>query len=144
MHEHAAVGAASAADGHAGAVAPALPPAGDIKRRIDRSALSDAGKARANALFDRLAEAEAAVHNMPVEKVHLHEVGALDSIIDIVGAVFALEWFARRPHRGLADQRRQRHGEDRRTASIPVPAPATLRLLGDAPVYRRRRRRPSC
>jgi uncharacterized protein (DUF111 family) len=65
-----------------------------IKKRVDQSALSEAGKTRAKTLFDRLAEAEAAIHSMPVDKVHLHEVGALDSIIDIVGAVFALEWFA--------------------------------------------------
>ena len=70
---------------------PASQPA-EIFELIDRSALSPAGRERAKALFQRLGEAEAAIHQMPVEKVHLHEVGALDSIIDIVGAVFALEW----------------------------------------------------
>ena len=64
-----------------------------IFKLIDQSALSASGRDRAKALFQRLAEAEAAIHDMPVEKVHLHEVGALDSIIDIVGAVHALEWF---------------------------------------------------
>src|SRR5262245_10615976 len=51
---------------------------------IDRSGLSERGRARAKELFQRLGEAEAAIHQMPIEKVHLHEVGALDSIIDIV------------------------------------------------------------
>ena len=63
----------------------------EIAALIDRSALAPAGKDRAKALFERLAVAEAAIHQMPVEKVHLHEVGALDSIIDIVGAVYALD-----------------------------------------------------
>ena len=56
-----------------------------ITRLVDRSALSDSSKQRANRLFRRLADTEAAIHQMPVEKVHLHEVGALDSIVDIVG-----------------------------------------------------------
>ena len=64
----------------------------EIFALIDKSALRPAGRDRAKALFQRLAEAEAAIHQMPVEKVHLHEVGALDSIIDIVGIVFAMEW----------------------------------------------------
>ena len=60
-----------------------------IFKLIDKSALSAPARERAKAMFQRLGEAEAAIHQMPVEKVHLHEVGALDSIIDIVGIVFA-------------------------------------------------------
>ena len=66
----------------------------EIGTLIGRSALSTSAKARARDLFQRLGEAEAAIHQIPVEAIHLHEVGALDSIIDIVGAVFALAWFA--------------------------------------------------
>ncbi len=105
-----------------------------IRAAIDRSALSDAGKARANRMFTRLAEAEAAIHGMPVEKVHLHEVGAVDSIIDIVGAVFALEYLGAAqivvsPMNVGGGMVRSAHGV------FPVPAPATLKILGDAPVY---------
>ena len=64
----------------------------EIFALIDRSALVAGRPGRAKAMFQRLAEAEAAIHQMPVEQVHLHEVGALDSIIDIVGTVFACEW----------------------------------------------------
>jgi uncharacterized protein (TIGR00299 family) protein len=107
-----------------------------IKKRIDQSALSEPGRTRAKALFDRLAEAEASIHSMPVDKVHLHEVGALDSIIDIVGAVFALEWFGAdhivvSPINVGSGMVKTEHG------LYPVPAPATLRLLGNAPVYGR-------
>src|SRR5262249_46426612 len=63
-----------------------------IFKLIDRSALSAPARERAKAMFQRLAEAEASIHQMPVEKVHLHEVGALDSIVDIVGTVFAMDW----------------------------------------------------
>jgi uncharacterized protein (TIGR00299 family) protein len=105
-----------------------------IKKRIDQSGLSTAAKARAKRLFDRLAEAESAIHNMPVEKVHLHEVGALDSIVDIVGCVYALEWFG--AERIVVSPLNVGSGIVRTAHGIyPVPAPATLRLLGDAPVY---------
>jgi uncharacterized protein (TIGR00299 family) protein len=101
---------------------------------IERSALSSTGKAKAIKLFTRLGEAEAAIHGTTLEKVHLHEVGALDSIIDIVGAVFALEWFnADRivvsPINVGGGMVNSAHGV------FPVPAPATLALLKDAPVY---------
>jgi uncharacterized protein (TIGR00299 family) protein len=106
----------------------------EIFALIDRSALSHAGRERAKGLFRRLAEAEAAIHQMPVEAVHLHEVGALDSIIDIVGAVFALEWAGAdrivcSPLNVGGGTVRSAHGE------FPVPAPATVKLLGDAPIY---------
>jgi hypothetical protein len=105
-----------------------------IRKRIAQSALSDGGKARASALFDRLAEAEASIHNMPVEQVHLHEVGALDSIIDIVGAVFALEWF--NADRIVVSPINLGSGTVRTAHGVyPVPAPATLRLLGQTPVF---------
>ena len=105
-----------------------------IFKLIDASALSPEGRDRAKALFQRLAEAEAAIHEMPIEKVHLHEVGAVDSIIDIVGAVYALDWFhADRivcsPLNVGGGMVKSAHG------TIPVPAPATVKLLGDAPIY---------
>ena len=101
---------------------------------IDKSALSTAGRDRAKGMFQRLAEVEAGIHQMPVEKVHLHEVGALDSIIDIVGIVFALEWAGAdrvvcSPLNVGGGMVQSAHG------LFPVPAPATVKLLGDAPVY---------
>jgi uncharacterized protein (TIGR00299 family) protein len=106
----------------------------DILALIDKSALSDNGRRRATALFRRLAEAEAAIHQMPVEQVHLHEVGALDSIIDIVGSVFGLEWFG--ADRILSSPLNVGGGTVRSAHGVfPVPAPATLRLLEGVPVY---------
>jgi pyridinium-3,5-bisthiocarboxylic acid mononucleotide nickel chelatase len=106
----------------------------EIAGFINRSALSPDGRARALALFERLAEAEAAIHAMPVERVHLHEVGAIDSIIDIVGAVFGMEWLGATdivasPLNVGSGTVRCAHGV------FPVPAPATARLLQGVPVY---------
>jgi uncharacterized protein (TIGR00299 family) protein len=105
-----------------------------INKLIDTSALSASARERAKQMFHRLGEAEAAIHQMPLENVHLHEVGALDSIIDIVGIAFAMEWAAAdrvvcsplNVGGGMVDSA---HGR------FPVPAPATVALLGDAPVY---------
>jgi len=135
-HEHTHTGADGTVHTHSHAHHPghahrSLP---EIRTLIGGSALSPAGKARAVAMFQRLAEAEARIHSMPVEQVHLHEVGELDSIIDIVGAVFAMEWLGAdrvvcSPLNVGGGMVRSAHG------LFPVPAPATLALLGAAPVY---------
>jgi uncharacterized protein (TIGR00299 family) protein len=106
----------------------------EIDGLIARSALGPAGKARAQALFHRLGEAEAAIHGTTIDQVHLHEVGALDSIIDIVGAVYALE--ALGIERVVSSPLNVGSGTIRSAHGLyPVPAPATLRLLQGAPIY---------
>jgi uncharacterized protein (TIGR00299 family) protein len=106
----------------------------EIFHLIDHSSLTPQGRERAKAMFRRLGEAEAAIHQMPIDRVHLHEVGAIDSIIDIVGIVHAMEWAGAdrvvcSPLNVGGGMVQSAHG------LFPVPAPATLRLLGDAPVY---------
>lgn len=99
----------------------------EIRKIIDKAALPDRVKERAHAIFVRLAEAEAAVHGITPEKVHFHEVGALDAIADIVGAAAGLELLGidRVYCSPLAlgeGQVKCRHGQ------LPVPAPAVVRL----------------
>lgn len=106
----------------------------EISALIDRSGLSDAGRARAKSLFARLAQAEAARHGTTLDRVLLHEVGALDSIVDIAGAVFAFEWFGAQevvvsPVNVGSGTVRTAHGV------LPVPAPATASLIEGVPVY---------
>jgi len=106
----------------------------EIRRLIGGSGLAPAVRERALALFNRLGEAEARMHGIPVERVHFHEVGAVDSIVDLVGAAAAIEHLA--PERltcgtvnvggGRAETA---HGE------LPVPAPATAELLAGIPVF---------
>ena len=105
-----------------------------ITTLVERSALSDPAKQRANRLFRRLAETEATIHRMPVEKVHLHEVGAFDSIVDIVGGVFAFEWFG--AARIVASPLNVGSGTVTcEHGTLPVPAPATAALVSGVPVY---------
>jgi pyridinium-3,5-bisthiocarboxylic acid mononucleotide nickel chelatase len=112
------------------------PPARDLREileLIDRSKLSPRAKAASRALFERIGRAEAKVHGIPLESVHFHEVGAVDSIVDLCGAAVALDllgWprvFSAPPElgRGIV---RTAHGP------IPVPPPAVLELLAGKPV----------
>ena len=105
-----------------------------ILKIIQAAPLSDAVKERSCRAFQLLGEAEAAIHTIPIEKVHFHEVGAVDTIVDIVCAAAGAEllgvdrWLASPLNVGSGTVKCQ-HG------TLPVPAPATLALLGDAPVY---------
>jgi hypothetical protein len=102
---------------------------------IIRSApLTERVKARSIRAFQLLGEAEAAIHSIPIEKVHFHEVGAVDTIVDIVCSAVGCEalgvdrWLSSPLNVGSGTVVCQ-HG------TLPVPAPATLALLADAPVY---------
>lgn len=101
---------------------------------IDAAPLKKGVKRRAARAFKLLGEAEAAIHSIPVEKVHFHEVGAVDTIVDIVCAAAGCEelgmdrWMASPLNVGSGTVKCA-HG------TLPVPAPATLALIEDAPVY---------
>ena len=107
-----------------------------ILKMIESGSLGARAKRDAAAVFTRLAEAEAAVHGVPVEKVHFHEVGAVDSIADIVGACVGFELlgvdaiYCSALNLGGGTVKTE-HG------MLPVPAPATARLLDGRPVYSR-------
>jgi len=102
-----------------------------IEQLINDSQLNEPVKARATAIFRKLARAEAKIHGVPLEEVHFHEVGAIDAIVDIVGSCigfdyFQLEEFYCGPLPPGAGFVRSEHG------LMPVPAPATLELLSAA------------
>jgi uncharacterized protein (TIGR00299 family) protein len=105
-----------------------------IVKMIEGAKLSERARANSIAVFRRLGEAEAEVHAMPIEKVHFHEVGAADSIADIVGACVALDQLdagavvCSAVNVGSGTVQTE-HG------TLPVPAPATAKLLTGAPVY---------
>lgn len=105
-----------------------------IESIINGSELSDRVKVRSVAIFRKLAEAEARVHGIDIQKVHFHEVGALDAIIDIVGACIGFEllgigrFVCSRIHVGSGFVK-MAHGK------FPVPPPAVAEILRGAPVY---------
>ena len=106
----------------------------DITEIVKRSDLPSASQLKAVSLFRRLAEVEAEIHQMPVEEVHLHEVGAVDSIVDIVAAVYAFELLGvdqviSSPLNVGSGTVVCTHGD------LPVPAPATAKLLVNVPIY---------
>jgi len=100
---------------------------------LERAELHPAVRTRALAVFRRLAEAEAEVHGSTVEKVHFHEVGAADALVDVAGAIEGLH--ALGVERVYSSPPRLGGGEvDSQHGRIPVPAPATALLLKGAPV----------
>ncbi|HKO98298.1 MAG TPA: nickel pincer cofactor biosynthesis protein LarC [Pyrinomonadaceae bacterium] len=106
----------------------------DILKIIYESGLSDSVKHRAAKIFSRLAEAEAKVHNEAVERIHFHEVGALDAIIDVVGAaicfdLLGVERFVSSPLHVGSGTVDMDHGR------FPVPPPAVAELLRGVPFY---------
>jgi pyridinium-3,5-bisthiocarboxylic acid mononucleotide nickel chelatase len=105
-----------------------------ILKILEKSALRDTVRNNAAAIFRKLGEAEAAVHDVPLEKIHFHEVGAVDAIVDVVGAcigfdALGVEKFACSPLNVGGGTAKMAHG------ILPVPAPATAKLLQGKPTY---------
>jgi len=101
---------------------------------IDSAPIPDSAKSASSRAFQLLGEAEARIHSMPIEQVHFHEVGAVDTIVDIVCSAVGCahlgvdRWLSSSLNVGSGTVKCA-HG------TLPVPAPATLALLGNAPVY---------
>lgn len=106
----------------------------DIEKIINDSRLSETVKERAVKIFNKLAGAEAKVHGTDIEKIHFHEVGAMDAIVDVVGACVGFEmlgierFFCSKIHVGSGFVK-MAHGK------FPVPPPAVAELLKGAPIY---------
>ncbi len=106
----------------------------EIKRLIGESHLSDEVKQRSLEIFQRIGEAESKIHNVPLETVHFHEVGAVDSIVDIVGASIGLE--ALEIERVISSPLHVGSGTFTCAhGTYPVPGPATAEILRDVPIY---------
>ncbi len=106
----------------------------NIRELIEDSGLSDKIKADSLAIFKRIAEAEAKVHRKPIDQVHFHEVGAVDSIVDVVSSVIGINYFGieqvySSPVATGMGMAKTEHG------LLPLPAPATLDILEGAPIY---------
>jgi uncharacterized protein (TIGR00299 family) protein len=106
----------------------------EIKRIIAGAPISESAKTTATAIFEALGTAEAKIHNMDIESVHFHEVGAVDALVDIIGAAvlaeaLGVEEIVCSPLNVGGGMVQCAHGV------FPVPAPATVELLRDTPAY---------
>src|ERR1700736_3916066 len=106
----------------------------EILEILRRSDIASQVRDRASAVFQKLGEAEARVHDVPLEKIHFHEVGAVDAIVDIVGVcigfdTLGIDKFACSPLNVGGGTTKMAHGV------LPVPAPATANLLQGKPTY---------
>ncbi|MFO0948230.1 MAG: nickel pincer cofactor biosynthesis protein LarC [Planctomycetota bacterium] len=104
-----------------------------ILKILDQGKMTDGARTLAKRMFEKLGEAEAASHGIPVQKVHFHEVGAVDSIFDFVGVAVAIDWLkpekvTSRPVPTGSGWVKCDHG------NLPVPAPAVARLLSGIPL----------
>ena len=106
----------------------------EIHEIIARAGINESAKEKAIAIFERLGAAEAKIHNLPIEQIHFHEVGAVDAMVDIVGAALGrealgIEEIISSPLNVGGGTVVCAHGR------FPVPAPATVELLKGAPIY---------
>lgn len=105
-----------------------------IEGIIDKSDLNDNIKRISKEIFKKVAEAEALVHGKSIYEVHFHEVGAVDSIVDIVGAAICIDYL--KPDRVISSPINTGSGFVKcQHGVIPVPAPATMQILRDVPIY---------
>jgi len=105
----------------------------DIVKMIDNSQLNDNVKKISKKIFNEIATAESKIHNIPIEKVHFHEVGAIDSIVDIVGCAIAIDFL--KPDKIISSPIELGRGMVKCEHGIlPIPAPATIEILKNVPI----------
>lgn len=105
----------------------------DIVEIIDESGITAGAKKLAQAIFSRIAKAEAKVHQETIDEVHFHEVGAVDSIVDIIGTAILIDKLA--PDKIIASVVNDGHGFTYcQHGKIPIPVPATVEIFADAKV----------
>lgn len=105
-----------------------------IKELIEKTSLSEEIKEKSLSIFTRLAEAEASVHQVDIDNVHFHEIGAVDTIVDIVGSLLGLK--SLKVERIFSSPLPLGKGEvETSHGKIPIPAPTTIKLLEGCKVY---------
>ena len=108
----------------------------DVFDVIDNSGISEGAKELSKKIFMRVAMAESKVHNEPLDKVHFHEVGAIDSIVDIIGTAICIDML--KPDRIFSSVVNDGHGFIMcQHGQIPVPVPATAQIFADSDVISR-------